>query len=619
MQRRMLKRFGNACWMMRFGRWEFGGWVALGKQAYIRKVINNQLLKETGKLYIVIWVTVSKQMSIPKLQKDISSKLGVTFSGDEDEITRESMLFETFSRKSRFVMILDDLWEKISSEIIRIPDLCTGSKLVLTTRSLDVCRQMGCKVIKVNPLEERHAWNLFLDKVLIVAACMRGIDDLFEWRNALNELSVYKKSVGLEDEHQRKRVLIRFWIAEGLVEEMDSRQAEFDRGCTIMNRLLNNCLLEVSTLIKYGRHVKMHDLEREMALHITSVKPRFFVKAGMRLTNPPDEQEWSKDLEKVSLMGNWELEIVCPLEMPPPKCPMLTTLLLSDCGIMSIPDGFFNHMPRLKILDLSKNPITSLPDSISNLKFLARLSLYHCLNLKKVPSLSNLQVLKELVLEATDIKSVPHGMKNMLSLKYLNLSWSWNLIVIPNGILSSLSCLQELIVGDTLIRGEEVHGLNKLEFLEGRFYDVHDLNMYVQALHDREEPCEYQIRVGERGLAVTFNSRKYIELCGCNIYSNQSMLPRDIKELYIKNCYFDCSEEHLFSRFIQVSLGNFSSLKFLQISDCRNVKKLFSPNCVPLHLQQLRVWNCDELEEIIASERECWKAEWLRWNFVYQT
>ncbi|KAL4354290.1 hypothetical protein GQ457_06G022810 [Hibiscus cannabinus] len=646
--------------VLKIGVWGMGG---VGKTS-ILKVINNQLLKETAKFDIVIWVTVSKQMSIAKLQKDIASKIGVTFNGDEDETTRAGMLFETLSQKSRFVLILDDLWNKISFEIIGIPELCAGSKLVLTTRSFDLCRQLCCRVIKVNPLEERHAWNLFLEKVgwdilnipglepiaksiakrcaglplaiVTVAGCMRGIDNLSEWRNALRELSVYKKSVhGLEDDvfHQlrfsydhlkdqklqqcflscalypedfiiKEKVLIQFWIAEGIVEEMDSRQAEFDRGCTIINRLLNNCLLEVSTVTKYGRHVKMHDLVRDMALHITSEKPRFFVKAGMRLTRPPDVQEWSEDLEKVSLMGNWELEILYPLEMSPPKCSMLTTLLLSDCGIMSIPEGFFNHMHGLKILDLSKNPIMSLPHSISNLKILTRLSLARCLNLKKVPSLSNLQVLKELDLEATNIKSVPHGMKNMLSLKYLNLSWSRNLIVIPNGILSRLSCLQELIVGETLIRGEEVHGLNKLEILEGRFHDLHNLNMYVQTLHDREEPCEYQIRVGERGRVVTFNSRKYIELCGCNIYSNQIMLPHDIKELYIKKCYLDCSEEHLFSRFIPVSLGNFSSLKFFQIYDCRNTKKLFPPNCVPPNLQQLRVRNCDELEELIASELE---------------
>ncbi|KAK8589076.1 hypothetical protein V6N13_087953 [Hibiscus sabdariffa] len=112
---------------------------------------------------------------------------------------------------------------------------------------------MGCRVIKVKPLVEEEAWNLFADKV--VAASMKGIDDLSEWRNALKELSLGKKSVnGLEDEvFQQLRFsydrlqdlklqqcflscalypedciieesrLIQLWIDEGLVDEMDSQ------------------------------------------------------------------------------------------------------------------------------------------------------------------------------------------------------------------------------------------------------------------------------------------------------------------------------------------------------------------------------------------------------------
>ncbi|KAH1048075.1 hypothetical protein J1N35_038859 [Gossypium stocksii] len=96
---------------------------------------------------------------------------------------------------------------------------------------------------------------------------MKGIHDIYEWRNALKELSLYIKSVnGLEDDvfqqlrfsydrlkelklqncflscalypedfRIKEEDLIQLWIAEGLAEEMDNRQAEFDRGLTIMN------------------------------------------------------------------------------------------------------------------------------------------------------------------------------------------------------------------------------------------------------------------------------------------------------------------------------------------------------------------------------------------------
>ncbi|TYH46583.1 hypothetical protein ES332_D11G347300v1 [Gossypium tomentosum] len=650
----------------KIGVWGMGG---VGKTS-IMKHINNQLLKETHKFDVVIWITVSKEMSLAKLQKDLASKLDVKFSGNECETTRAGMLFETLSFKfSRFVIILDDVWEKVSLEKVGIPESSNGSKLVLTTRSLDVCRHVGCnRVIQIKPLAEEEAWNLFLEivggnilnipglepvaksitkhcaglplGVIVVAACMKGLDDLFEWRNALKELSLARQSVnGLEDEviqqlrfsydrlkdqklqhcflncalypagfAIREIDLVHLWIAEGLVEEMNSRQAEYDMGCAIMNRLINNCLLEVptGTETENGRCVKMHDLVRDMALHITGGTPRFLIKAGMRLTEPPDLQDWRKDLEKVSLMENWGLQLPYPLEISPPKCPMLTTLLFSGCNIQSIPEGFFKHMHGLKILDLSANPIKNLPDSIANLKNLTALLLRHCRSLEKVPSLSKLKVLKELNLEATSIKEIPCGMKNLLKLNYLNLNGIGDLHEIPDRALSKLSCLQDLIVGETLISGEDVGGLKKLEILKGRFYDLHNLNAYVQALHGREEPLEYIIRVGERGWVEQINTRKYIELCGCNIYTNQIILPH-VEELYIKECNLNCSEGYpLFSRFILISLSTFSSLKFLDIYNCKSMKKLFSPNCLPLNLQELSVSECNKLEEIIAIE--------LGWN-----
>ena len=45
------------------------------------------------------------------------------------------------------------------------PIASNGSKLVLTTRSLDVCRRMGCRVITMEPLPKADAWALFLNKV----------------------------------------------------------------------------------------------------------------------------------------------------------------------------------------------------------------------------------------------------------------------------------------------------------------------------------------------------------------------------------------------------------------------------------------------------------------------
>ncbi|XP_039033315.1 probable disease resistance protein At4g27220 [Hibiscus syriacus] len=265
------------------------------------------------------------------------------------------------------------------------------------------------------------------------------------------------------------------------------------------------------------------------------------------------------------------------------KCPGLTTLLLSDCRIESIPESFFDDANELKILDLSFNPIKSLPHSLSNLKNLTSLLLAYCKDLENVPSLSNLGVLKKLNLRGTNIKEIPDGMENLTC------------------------CLQDLIVGETLINGKEVGELKKLQgTLEGRFHDWNNLNMYLEACRGREEPRQYIIYVGDIGFPTFFEgARKEIVVSGCNIYTYQIVLPRDNEGLQIRECNVDCSEEYpLFSRFILFSLSSFSSLRSLKINDCRNMKKLFSPNCVPLNLQILSVEGCKQLEEIITSEVE---------------
>ncbi|KAK8633386.1 hypothetical protein V6N13_014232 [Hibiscus sabdariffa] len=120
-------------------------------KAFIEEIWWCLMDDEVRKIGVWGWVAWGKQeMSIAKLQKDITSKIGVAFCGDEDETTRAGMLLETLMlRKSRFVMILDDLWEKVSLERIGIPEPFVGSKLVLTTRSL-MCVDKGGTNYKIN-------------------------------------------------------------------------------------------------------------------------------------------------------------------------------------------------------------------------------------------------------------------------------------------------------------------------------------------------------------------------------------------------------------------------------------------------------------------------------------
>ncbi|XVF78066.1 hypothetical protein PTKIN_Ptkin14bG0098400 [Pterospermum kingtungense] len=648
----------------KIGVWGMGG---VGKTT-IMKLIHNQLLKETEKFNSVIWVTVSKEMSIMNLQNRIARAMHKTLVEDEDETIRAGMIYELLARKGKYVLILDDLWDKFSLEEVGIPEPSNGSKLLITTRLLDVCHYLGCREVRVPTLRKPDAWGLFLEKVgpdvlnhtdllpivesvaeecdglplaiVIIASSMKGVRSVHEWRHALNALKRHVQSVNkmeekvfrqlkfsydhLEDEKVKHCFLccalypedfeintdelIELWIEEGLVEEMDSMQMEIDEGHTVLSKLKNSCLIEGTSF----RRVKLHDLVRDMAVRITSSRPRFLVRSGLHLKNIPNVQDWKEDLEKVSLMENRQLQILH--QLPPPKCPNLTTLLLSRCSIKSIPEGFFEQMHGLKILDLSSNKIKNLPNSISNLETLTTLLVGRCKHLQKMPSFSKLEALKKLDLRGTKIKDIPHGMERLVNLKYLDLTDTRIKSKMGDGILARLTSLRHLKFDDILLRGEEIGGLSKLEFFKGRFADLKELNDYAQALHARKSaPHQYHIFVGSLGPSM-FGRNKWIRLGGHgggNICcTHATKIPSAVECLGIENIIVDLceAEEAFFSKFIiPVPHNIFSSLSEISIWECKNIKKLFSSNWVLHHLQNLitlSVHSCLEMEEIIASESE---------------
>ncbi|TYJ11935.1 hypothetical protein E1A91_A11G312300v1 [Gossypium mustelinum] len=293
------------------------GMAGVGKTTVV-KLVNNELLKSVNNFDIIVWVTVSREFSVIELQKKIAEAMNVVITVDEDEILRAGMLLEILTEKGRFVLIFDDVWEGFSLEEVGIPEL-SGSKLVLTARSEDVCRRMGCEVIRMEPLPEQDAWSLFLDNVghnlkdlkdllptarsivelcagvplviVIVACSMRGERSPPMWRNAREELKsnilvwvkekVYPqlrfsydrlKDSGIqkcfltcasycEDLGILKEQLIMDWIEKGLIEEMGSMEVMLDKGQAILRTLVGNCLLEDVG----NERVTMHNLTRDMA------------------------------------------------------------------------------------------------------------------------------------------------------------------------------------------------------------------------------------------------------------------------------------------------------------------------------------------------------------------
>ncbi|TYG71676.1 hypothetical protein ES288_D05G417200v1 [Gossypium darwinii] len=624
----------------KIGVWGMGG---VGKTT-IMKHIHNDLLKQQ-RFERVIWVTISKEFNVMKVQDDIAAalKLKEDWPREGDKLRRAAILSEILKKVGKHVLILDDVWDEVSLEEVGIPEPSdsNGCKLVLTTRSEHVFKYMGCTVIKVKPLSAQQALTLFLSKVgpnivqnqtlmpilrlvveecaglpltiVVIAGTLRGEDDPLIWKNTLREL---KERIGkvqegedkvieslkvsfnhLKDEKMKhcflhcalypedfgieKHGLIDSWIEEGFIDDMSTRQETKDKGHVILKKLEDNCLLEKVSSVT----VKMHDAVRDMALSITRMNPRYMIQAGSQLEELPEKEQWSPDIEKVSLMYNSISEI--SIDVLPTKCQLLTTLLLQENPIKKISSSFFTNMPCLSVLNLSSTKIKSLPNSISELKNLTTLLLCGCEELRDLPCLSMLQELKKLDLSGTKIEEVPEGMDMLIKLRYLDLRVR-TLKEIPAGLLPKLVHLQHLGFHEnnekTSLKAEEMEPLKKLEYLTGHFEDISEFNKFISSMQQRIGSAT----TSTLAPSATFSHLKEIMIVNCS--SMKTLLPhwllpnlQNLEEIDVDAC----------SQLVEI-LGAATS----------EVEEKGSDALIKFHLPKLRVlsfWELPNLKSICSK------------------
>ncbi|GKV31681.1 hypothetical protein SLEP1_g40353 [Rubroshorea leprosula] len=631
----------------------------------IMKHLHNDLQSET-RFQKVIWVTVSHPLNVFELQKKIAGAMGERLLNDDEDddgvMMRAGALMDIMGRV-KFVLILDDVWEKFSLRKVGIPDpkAQNGCKVVVTSRSIEVCSYLSCKIVKVQPLSQEESLKLFLNTVgdvvlevpgleeileliveecaglplaiVVIAGSMRGVDDVNVWRNALAELRDHVKSVKdsndeifkrlrfsfdrldslevkncflycsffKEDYLFSRRELIECWIDEGIFDGLPSREAAYDRGHAIIDRLEKNFLLEKDYIFPLRiavDGVKMHDMVRDVAITSIGLEFGYMIKAGMNLVELPDEHGWVKDPKKLSLMANNILKV--PLSLSP-KCSTLSTLILSsNPNLSEIPESFFGEMLTLKVLDLSGTAIETLPNSISELKNLSTLRLQLCKKLKYLPSLANLKGLKKLDLHRAGIEVLPQGMEMLISLQYLDLLFCPNLKEIQTGILLNLSSLQYLAVcflrETTIVRNfEEVARLKKLETLECNFDDIQHFNYFVNKFKDFQSATAYSLVVGS-AKDMFRKSKHELVITDCEIEEECIVLPNKLEDLWIMRCKIMGSS---LSKIVLLEKAN--ELRTCNINSCEKIECVVELDSSSSS-SSLRCPVFDKLEELSLSE-----------------
>ncbi|KAL9244727.1 hypothetical protein vseg_018468 [Gypsophila vaccaria] len=147
------------------GLYGLGG---VGKTTLLTK-INNEFINRRHEFKLVIWVAVSKQVSVDEVQEIIHNRVKLkdaNWHGKTQDDKATSIY--RFLKGKKFVLLLDDIRERLDLSRVGIP-LSSGrhkGKVVFTTRSQEVCSQMEARVrIKVTCLSHFEANILFNAKV----------------------------------------------------------------------------------------------------------------------------------------------------------------------------------------------------------------------------------------------------------------------------------------------------------------------------------------------------------------------------------------------------------------------------------------------------------------------
>ncbi|CAA6672485.1 unnamed protein product [Spirodela intermedia] len=306
----------------------------------------------------------------------------------------------------KFLLLLDDLWEKLDLGAVGVPFSSSsdrnGSKIVFTTRLVEVCNRMDAEwKVQVPLLDQARSWELFCQKLgrgedqwdpsvrsqaedvckkcgglpitlITVGRAMAGATTLGEWKDALKDLEGIPPGLG----DMEKKVL-------------ESLKFSFDR-------------LED----KSARERREGNI--------------FLVNPSEWLTCVPKPERWA-EARRISLMYNRISKL--PKK---PRCRNLQTLLLNDNDNnfhpeeirLKFPLGFFQFMRRLRVLDLSYRSIRLLPSGIGSLVELRFLDLSGTL-LESLPmEVGRLTKLRQLRLEHVSyLTSIPR--EAVLSLKGL--------------------------------------------------------------------------------------------------------------------------------------------------------------------------------------------------------
>ncbi|KAI4308357.1 hypothetical protein L6164_031440 [Bauhinia variegata] len=413
------------------------GMGGCGKTILLKK-INNEFGKRQHNFDAIMFVVVSKDYDNHKIMNEVRKSLNISDDvwNKENEAGRRRTISRVLGQK-RFVLLLDDVWEKLKLETMGVP-ISSGknnqSKILFTTRIADVCDKMlAQRNLKVQLLTTRDAFHLFRQHIgeetlnshpqtpriaeeivlkckglplalTTVASAMSGKKSIRDWEDARNKLS-NSPWTGLNLERD---------VFSSLKFSYDRLPDEMHKKCFLYCAMYpNDHGIYVPTLVDrwigegfLGIDRSIHDMYDLGESVINKLKLSGLLEADtypekgsnvkmhdairdMALWIAHDQNQsrykvlvqrdastaWRLDAEKRKEVERILLDGRNNEGWQVPDCPNLVTLIVGNCKNLTGISNFL-HMTNLKVLDLQSNKwLVEIPREIGAMVHLEFLNL----------------------------------------------------------------------------------------------------------------------------------------------------------------------------------------------------------------------------------------------------
>ncbi|KAF8039380.1 hypothetical protein BT93_B1802 [Corymbia citriodora subsp. variegata] len=498
------------------------GMGGVGKTALVQQIYNDASLAFDKKA----WSCVSNDFNVLSITKSILETFNrdLSFEGKTLNWLQDELKKNLSGKK--FLVVFDDVWNKNYENwtILMKPfqSGVKGSKIIITTH--DCMPLFAFHALGVQNFDHHRNLEVLGQKIVekcqglplavkALAGLLRGEKRAHEWKAILtskiwdlpeeriNILPALKLSylhlpshlkrcfaycaIFPKDFEIQREEVIRWWIAEGLVEEKEGKNL-WNAGLNYFNELVSRSLFQ--KLSSSESQFLMHDLVNDLAKlvagtthfssgefefkcdqtnmslvrHTSFVPTTFITSKNFEIYHEMKVLRSFITLSKQSIFWDRSYlpqKVLCDLLS---KLKYLRVLSLSRYYLKEVPDcvGKLRH---LRHLDLSYTFIETLPKSIVALYNLEALMLQGCFNLIELPK----------------------DMEKLINLRFLDIRETSKLKATPLNIgsLVGLEMLSKFVVG--MGKGSRLKELKNLENLGGELC-ISDLHM-VQEARDANE------------------------------------------------------------------------------------------------------------------------------------